>query len=106
MLSKLWIILGFLSAHYNTKFILIETDDINENKTATEDENVYGKDYMNSAGSTQHVNVGDAYDIKCNSPKEIKKCSFIANSGNTIFKVKSGATFDQNRIQCLCDVSI
>ena len=105
------ILLGLILASCNTKHILIKTkpiDGVAVKRFATNMSNMSTYDDAGDYSANvqaQSLRVGDPFDLKCNSPKEIKGCYFSREGGNTIYRVRKGATFEQNRLQALSDVS-
>ena len=104
------ILLVIILTKCQTKHILIKTKPINgaSRKVATSvsDMSAYddARDYSADV-QTKTVNMGDPFDLKCTSLNEIRACYFARGDGNTIYRVKKGATFEQNRLQPLSDVS-
>ena len=54
----------------------------------------------------RNVDVGNSVDLKCTSPKEFSTCFFSKKDGDNYYRVRPGAKFLDNRLHCLCDVSI
>jgi len=53
----------------------------------------------------QSVDVGKPVTLKCNSPKEFSRC-FFAKNGQLFYKIEPKVSYQNDRLQCLCDVSL
>ena len=60
------------------------------------------RDYMAEV-NTKSVHFGDSFVLRCDSHQDIEKCFFSKNGVR--YRVRKGTTFNQKRLQCLCDVS-
>ena len=60
-------------------------------------------DYMAEL-DIQSVDVGSPVELKCSSPKEFSRCLF-SKDGNLLYTVKPKVSYQNDRLQCLCDVS-
>ena len=62
-------------------------------------------DYMADV-KIQSVDVGKSVELKCVSPKEFSGCYFSKTDEKLIYRIEPTSSFQNNRISCLCDVSI
>ena len=105
---RLLVALYSIISQNHAKQFLIKTRVNNVSQTApkgSHDENVGyddGQDYM-AAVSTKTVKFGDPFELRCNSDRDIEKCYF--SKKDVIYRVQKGSSFNQKRLQCLCDVS-
>ena len=97
---------SMISQNYAKQF-LIKTSLNNVSKTfpkGSHDDNVSyddGQDYM-GAVSVKNVHFGAPFELRCNSDRDIEKCYF--SKKDVIYRVRKGSSFNQKRLQCLCDV--
>ena len=63
------------------------------------------KDYMADI-EIKTVNAGDPVELKCVSPRKISACFFSKTDENLYYKIQPKSRFQNNRLQCLCDVSL
>ena len=61
-------------------------------------------DYMADV-QIKSVDVGNPVELKCVSPKEFSTCLFSKTGEDLLYRIKPNSTFDDSRLQCLCDVS-
>ena len=61
-------------------------------------------DYMADI-DIQSVDVGSPVELKCSSPKEFSRCIFTKD-GNLLYTIKPKVSYQNDRLQCLCDVSL
>merc|ERR1711915_734721 len=64
--------------------------------------NAHHNDYMADI-DIQSVDVGKPVELKCVSPKDFSACFFSKTDGNLYYRIRPNASFEENRIQCLCD---
>ena len=62
-------------------------------------------DYMADV-KIQSIDIGKPVQLKCDSPKEFSRCFFSKIDGNTFYRMQPKATFHDERLKCLCDVSV
>ena len=92
----------------HAKQFLIKTRVNNVSEAVTKgshDENVGyddGQDYM-AVARVKTVQFGAPFELRCNSDRDIEKCYF--SKKDVIYRVRKGSSFNQKRLQCLCDVS-
>ena len=61
-------------------------------------------DYMADL-DIQSVDVGSPVELKCSSPEEFSRCIF-SKDGKLLYTVESKVSYQNDRLQCLCDVCL
>ena len=86
------------------KMFLAQIDHYSNNNTNRKNTNDHHNDYMADL-EIQSVDVGKPVELKCVSPKDFSRCLFSKTDGNLYYRIRPKASFEENRLQCLCDVS-
>jgi len=97
-----------LSLFVGSKKFLIKTKEKSLNATKKKSINLSYDDSQNDYMADiqiQSVDAGTPVDFKCVSPKEFSACFFSKTGDNNYYKVEPKASFQNKRLQCLCDVS-
>ena len=93
-----------LSFFAESKKFLMTTKEKSLNATKKKSMDESQKDYMADI-QIQSVDVGTPVDFKCVSPKEFSACFYSKTGDNNYYKIEPKASFQNKRLQCLCDVS-
>ena len=93
-----------LSFFAESKKFLMTTKEKSLNATKKKSMDESQNDYMADI-QIQSVDVGTPVDLKCVSPKEFSACFYSKTGDNNYYKIEPKASFQNKRLQCLCDVS-
>ena len=103
ILEQLALLLHLSFFAESKKFLLTSKEkSLNATKKKSMDESQ--NDYMADI-QIQSVDVGTPVDLKCVSPKEFSACFYSKTGDNIYYKIEPKASFQNKRLQCLCDVS-
>ena len=103
ILEQLALLLHLSFFAESKKFLLTSKEkSLNATKKKSMDESQ--NDYMADI-QIQSVDVGTPVDLKCVSPKEFSACFYSKTGDNNYYKIEPKASFQNKRLQCLCDVS-
>ena len=103
ILEQLALLLHLSFFAESKKFLLTSKEkslNATQKKSMDESQNDYMADIQ-----IQSVDVGTPVDLKCVSPKEFSACFYSKTGDNNYYKIEPKASFQNKRLQCLCDVS-
>merc|ERR1719369_2222993 len=90
-------------SRYSTKTYLVDTKNrLKGNCSKNPSKSFQGADYM-AVEHLQSVDNGDPVELKCNSNTKIEKCWFHRPGDDIRYRLKSGDSYEDGRLQCLCD---
>ena len=93
----------FLFIGLAKKFLIKTREHMNKTEPQLVDDEAHN-DYMADI-NVQSVDVGKPVTLRCNSPKEFSRC-FFAKGGKLFYKIEPKVSHQNDRLQCLCDVSL
>ena len=97
------IMFHFLSSGFSNKFLVKTRQKLNKTDPEIVIEETHN-DYMAEL-DIQSVDVGSPVELKCSSPKEFSRC-FFSKDGKVWYTVEPKVSHQNDRLQCLCDVSL